>query len=238
MPVAQSLRGILLRFASAEYLTTINLGVRLVLFCIVAQVATTVIVILVSIEVAVTPQRGGTPHAFHLSAAGFSMAISLVHSLGYWKFTKPDPGYVGTETPASARKFVRVAVAVLAFLNLAFFGIQIIEPFAGSGTGWLILNDVATVVSLGALGVWGVQFFAVMRYVHWLAGRVPDNQMRARTSTYMWLLPVLAIVGIVLVGLGPLIALVLYWNMLDKLRKHIRAAIGSNMADAPPTSPG
>ena len=38
----------------------------------------------------------------------------------------------------------------------------------------------------------------------------------------MWLGPLLQTVGLLLIGLGPLIALVMYWNMLDVMRKHIK----------------
>lgn len=65
-----------------------------------------------------------------------------------------------------------------------------------------------------------------MRGLHpWLATRVPDYFIVKRTKTYMWLLPVLYIPGAALIGLGPLIALVLYWNLLDRLRKHVKSII-------------
>jgi hypothetical protein len=59
-----------------------------------------------------------------------------------------------------------------------------------------------------------------MRYTRWVAGRVPDAHMVGRTKTYMWLLPLLYTVGILII-VGPLIALVMYWNLLDRLRKHL-----------------
>lgn len=72
---------------------------------------------------------------------------------------------------------------------------------------------------------WITQFFAAMLYVRWLARRVPDGRLHDKAKRFMWLGPVLYTVGIVLLMLGPLIALVMYWNMLDKLRKHIKAML-------------
>jgi hypothetical protein len=38
----------------------------------------------------------------------------------------------------------------------------------------------------------------------------------------MWLLPLVFVLGLACAGLGPLIALVMYWNHLDKLRKYLQ----------------
>jgi ACR3 family arsenite efflux pump ArsB len=68
----------------------------------------------------------------------------------------------------------------------------------------------------------------------WLARRVPDQWIVKRATTYRWLLPVLTTVGVLLIGLGPLIALVLYWNLLDRMRKHLKAIVATGApADLP-----
>jgi hypothetical protein len=86
------------------------------------------------------------------------------------------------------------------------------------------LKSILTgIVSLLSMIAWAVQFFAMMLYTRWLGSRVPDQWIIKRTKTYMWLLPLLTTVGVVLVGLGPIIALVLYWNLLDRMRKHLKS---------------
>lgn len=94
--------------------------------------------------------------------------------------------------------------------------------------------------ALGIVSViaWAVLFFAVMRYTRWVAGRVPDQWIVRRTKTYMWLLPVLNTLGILLIGLGPIIALVLYWNLLDRLRKHTKSIVASGAPAALPRMAG
>ena len=81
---------------------------------------------------------------------------------------------------------------------------------------------LSMVLGLLSLVAWVAQFFAAMLYVRWLARRVPDQKLHNRAKRFMWLGPLLQTVGLLLIGLGPLIALVMYWNMLDVMRKHIK----------------
>lgn len=45
---------------------------------------------------------------------------------------------------------------------------------------------------------------------------------------YRWLLPVIYVVGAIVV-IGPLIALVMYWNLLDRVRKHLKSIEATGM---------
>jgi hypothetical protein len=222
-PVQFSLRGILLQFASPDYLATIRSGVSLVLNGILVYIVLT----LVTIFGAVAVSAGlGAPVS---SGSSFEIVMSLVQliptamiMLGYWKFTQPDPGFVGIEKPDSARSIVRIAVVIQAEFQVLHVLMTVIGgamPGAALAVGiFAILFAIVSVVA------WAVQFFAMMRYLKWLAARLPDTFIINRAGTYMWLLPVLYTVGS-LVCVGPLIALVLYWNLLDRVRKHLRSIV-------------
>lgn len=54
----------------------------------------------------------------------------------------------------------------------------------------------------------------------------------------MWLGPLLATFGLVIIGLGPLIALVLYWNMLDWVRKDLKRIRAERRAGVPEAASG
>ncbi|MFA6045133.1 MAG: hypothetical protein WC718_09125 [Phycisphaerales bacterium] len=152
-----------------------------------------------------------------------TLGIQLVMCWGYFLLSEPDPGYTGIEKPDSARAWLRRSVIATAAVSLVQTMLMIIQqvtaapPFLG---GILIATLILSMLA------WAVQFFSMMQYVRGLAKRAPDEPMAQRANMYMWLLPVLYTVGTLICGLGPLIALVLYWNMLAALRKHVIAAIG------------
>jgi hypothetical protein len=59
-------------------------------------------------------------------------------------------------------------------------------------------------------------------YVRWLAPRIPDVALYEKTRKYMWLLPLIYILGMICLGLGPLIAMVMYLLMLNTVRVRLR----------------
>ncbi len=214
-PVRDSLKGILLQFASPEYLAKIGKGLSFILNGILLMVATFVGAFVV--------MATSGPAAVHsLIWQGIQLVSSIVIFVGYWMYTEPDPGFVGTETPGSARNVARVAAAasvVVLVLTTALEELGVISSGPGGLTAGSFLSMLLGLVSLAA---WAVQFFAIMRYTRWVSGRVPDAYIVKRTKTYMWLLPVLNTVGIAIL-IGPLMALIMYWNLLDRLRKHLKA---------------
>ncbi len=82
-------------------------------------------------------------------------------------------------------------------------------------------SSVLFSLGLLALGVSAVQFFAAMLYLRWLAPRLPDDEVDAWARRLMWLGPLLVTVGALIV-VGPLIAMVLYWNLLDRVRRNLK----------------
>ena len=120
-----------------------------------------------------------------------------------------------------ARQIIRIAVCVQ--LAASVFGL--IPQFSTGQTlapGMTAIVVLSMALGLASLIAWVAQFFAAMLYVRWLARRVPDQKLHNRAKRFMWLGPLLQTVGLLLLGLGPLIALVMYWNMLDTMRKHIK----------------
>jgi len=216
-PVADSFRGTLLQFASPEYLATIHSGLSLVLYAILASIVIGVVSIAASLAAsAVGP---GASKAVQAILQIVSLGLAVVTFLGYLRVTEPDPMFTGEEKPESARNIARIA----AVASIAVAAIQMVLTFvatAGSGglMNWLIMG-----VGLLGFAAWAVQFFAMMNYARWLGERIPDALIIKNATRYRWLLPVLATVGVVLIGLGPLIALILYWNLLDRLRKHVKS---------------
>lgn len=213
-----SLRGILLQFANPEYLNKVLTGHSWVLNAILVSI----VLMLVNIVVAVGLKVQGA----EVAASGLSIFISIWSFLGYLKLTEPDPMFTGTERPDSARQVVRIA----AMVSIAANTLAVIVggvALAGGGAGALPIVMISGALALLGYIAFAVQFFAMMNYTMWLARRVPDQWIVKRATTYRWLLPVLSTVGVLLIGLGPLIALVLYWNLLDRMRKHLKSIVAT-----------
>ena len=70
--------------------------------------------------------------------------------------------------------------------------------------------------------LWVIQFFASLNYMAWLARRLPDEKMRAEALQYRWVLPLIFVLGSICFGLGALVALVMYYNLINKIRVTVR----------------
>lgn len=227
LPVVDSLKGTLVQHASPEYLRTVLSGLNFILNGILLMIVVQVISIFGGVALGMSGAPA-TRHSIEILAAGLALIPTLIIILGYWRYTEPDPGFLGQEKPDSARNVLRISVVIQAILQVVglvaqFFGIQGGLGGALAGGAVSILVVLAILLALASLAAWAVQFFATMRYTRWLAQRVPDAFIIKRTKTYSWLLPLICFLGAFCMMLGPLIALVLYWNLLDRMRKHFKA---------------
>lgn len=219
-PIANSIKGFMLQDASAEYRAKLKLGLSLVLNGIL------VLILFFLVSVLASFLLGGRFSWVQTVINGVGFVIGCVMLLGYWRYTEPDPGYMMFEQPSSARNVVRVSVAVSAAISLLQFlnGFLSLAGMAGGVAGVLLI-----ILMIASFAVWMVQFFGVMNYTAWVGGRVPDEFIVRRAKMYRWLLPVIYVVGAIVV-IGPLIALVMYWNLLDRVRKHLKSIESTGMA--------
>jgi len=220
--VANSLRGSLLRFAGQDYLTKLRVGLSFVLTSILLAIVLSVAGFFVRLVLDGEPAKIG---AFALVV--LQPVVAALGWWGYWNFTQLDPASGQIKSERSSRRVVRGAVVAQAV------GVLLSLPggLADAGVGILptSMNQLATVIFMAGhvtmYVAWVVQFFATMKYLGLMAKRVPDALMITRSKRYLWILPLWQTVGMLLVGLGPLIALIMYWNILHRMRKHIIAAL-------------
>lgn len=238
-PVEHSLRGFMLQYASADYLNKIQSGLSLVLNGILLSIIFGVLGMVVSAATGGGNSAGGMWLQVLIQLLGLIPAIMIL--LGYWRFSEPDPGFVGRETPGAARQYLRAAVCVqagaqavslLVSLAAVMFVMTGGAPNA-AGAGLIAIGILALLAGLANLIAWLVQFFSVMHYMRWMGRRIPDLHLINRSGTYMWLLPLIAVLGLIVL-VGPLVALVLYWNLLDRLRKQVRAILATGQPAALP----
>jgi hypothetical protein len=227
-PAPSSAETFFLRGAPAAYVRQLRQGVALVLNGILLMVA--LMAILMFVVITMSFQSGGQPPSPMITgAAQLVMLIpTAMMVLGYWKYSERDPVYMGEDEPKTSREILRastVASAIMTVVNGAFAFIGGNPNFVGAmqsgGLGIWVLVSIA----LSALGViiWIAQFLSAMKYTSWIGRRLADPGIEQRADQFMWLLPLIYVLGMFCFGLGPLIALVLYWNLLNRVRKEIRA---------------
>jgi hypothetical protein len=228
-----SLREPMLSEAPTEYLKKVTGGLSLILNAILLSFLLGLVWVIAFVAVVGIGSPGSQPRTppvgLTASMTLGDIAIVCISLVGYWRFSAPDPSPDGFEKSSTARKVIRAMVQLQVVLTV-ISGLFNVYVYSTPGAAPAAMPGFTTTTGLVLLAMnivgcvlLAVKFFAVMQHTRWLASRVPDPYIVNRTRTYMWQLPVLSTVGIVLIGLGPLIALIMYWNLLDRLRKHMKA---------------
>ena len=153
---------------------------------------------------------------FESIAAVLDSGMLVLMIFGWWLFSTPDPSVSERNTGDLARQFVRIAVLVN--------GLAGILGNAGQSLQYSLAPGLAAIVaglSLFILLIWLVSFVAGMVYIRWIGRRIPSERVEQRAKLLMWLGPLLSTVGLLCVGLGPLVTLVLYIMLIYWVRQDI-----------------
>ena len=213
--VQRSLQGNLLIYSSADYLNSLYRGLVCILVAVIASLVITIASVVIGVYVVVN----GGPGALGSNDLQMFMKIAMLPTSaimlwGWWLFSTPDPAIVGQERGQQPRTIIRVTVIMMAaasvaslLLNAATWNqpnLRFAEALGG------LLEAAASVA----------QFFASLLYVRWLAPRIPDRHVFDTARLYLWLLPLIYILGMCLI-VGPLVATVMYFVFLNTLRLRI-----------------
>jgi hypothetical protein len=222
-PVERSLLGDLIAFSSPEYQSTIHRGVFLVQAGIIGSLLLFILGIVLAFAFSAA-------QSVMLVGQGLSLIPAALSVWGWWLLSSPDPGQLASNKGESPRQVIRVTVAIQAAITVVHFATTAVSTMAigsqavgGIGVMALAMNRVARGASVA-------QFFAAMLYIKWLATRLPSPRAEKRAKLMLWLGPVLYTGGLLLVGLGPLIALIMYYNLLEWVRKDLKAIRAGGVA--------
>lgn len=245
----RSLQGNLLDYSSPAYVRSLHRGLNCILIAALLNIAMAVVgmAIGIALAIAISSGAGGNAGGANTLATNnmlnamlqlVSLPIAFLSLFGWWLFSAPDPGQHVDDTGQTPRRIVRAAVITLAVFNviatIAQFLVMAV-PSISLAVGLFGLVAMAAVIA---------QFFAAMLYLRWMGSRIPDAVVVERSKLYMWLLPVIFVVGICALGLGPLIAWIMYLMLLNRVRIDLRdlrhqisrsAAAQPVNAFAPPT---
>ncbi|MFM9957968.1 MAG: hypothetical protein ACKVZJ_07815 [Phycisphaerales bacterium] len=245
--VALSLRDNLLVNSSPTYLATIHKGVFLIQTGIIVMIVGFILMMIVGFSATIfgAARPGGGAGGFNPATvalvimagiAALTIIPTLIGLFGWYKFSEPDPRASELDRGEKPRRIVRTTVIVEVILVIASqvtsVSLQVMSGWGtgpGVGIGLTILLVALTVSYYIAIAV---RFFASMLYIRWLAPRVPNEKAFNRAKQFMWLGPLLCTVGALACYIGPLVALVLYYNLLDWMRldiKRIRAVAEARM---------
>ena len=222
MPVLRSLQGRSLIHSGPDYLAMLHRGVFLIVAGIIAELGISLLTLLVQIWVAFSELGDAATVAFTGRLLNFGTTIAIL--IGWWMFSTPDPAVTEGEKGTRSRRILRGAViasVVVALIDIFLqFGVM---RAAGVGTGGPVPLLITSILfGLVNWVVIAVKYFAAMQYIRWIAPRIPDMKIEARARSYLYILPLLATIGVLLLGFGPLIALVLYLLLLDSVRQRLK----------------
>lgn len=209
---------------SIQYLEQLRSGLSFVLNAILIWILLFVLNIVGQIALKTAGSSMMTTNGLNLLTQIGTTLVSFASLYGWWKISTPDAQSLTKDMDNKPRQILRLSVIVLACTNT----LSMLISFGAFGSMTPTINTVSSAIDLVLLVIWLVatvawvtKFFAAMLYVRWLASLVPDESLASKAKRFMWLGPVLYTVGSLCIGLGPIIALVLYWNMLYYLKKHI-----------------
>ncbi|MFK7960655.1 MAG: hypothetical protein AB8G96_09015 [Phycisphaerales bacterium] len=148
------------------------------------------------------------------------LTLSALLAHAWWHTTEPDPGRPESDNCEIGRTLIRygsIAIVVGAVFNVSGIFQTTVQP----GTISVPIVVVASIVGLISLAAMLARFFGQIILIQWIASRMPDEAIVARARLYVWLLPVIAIVGLCLGGIGVIVASAMMWFFLRRFTRAV-----------------
>jgi hypothetical protein len=227
VPVRRTVLPTDLILADARHLRRLRRGLTLVLAGILGQIVVGVgLVVSQAILSGVVP--GLTPPMWEAIHAVGGVVVALVVAQGWWLFTEQDAERRYMVAGRTSAGMVRRAVfAHTVFVAIVLLGQWLaVLPALHQWHAGLVLTVRAS--GVGALVTLVVQFFGVMAYLGHAARGLRDARLTRLVRTRTWSCALWSTVGILLVGLGPLVALILYYNTIAAVRLRLGVVIRSH----------
>jgi hypothetical protein len=223
MDIHRSLRGDMLVYSAPDYLESLSRGARLIYILLIIRVCMIVLGIGIGILMSITLASATTPTLpvgiliLNGILAFCEIGIAGVMIVGWWWLSAPDPAIANQQKGDGLRQLVRYAILISGISAIISNALNVGGP-AGGAPPMVVLNGL---VSFVAIIMWVVAFFASMLYIRWIARRIPEDTIVKDAGRLMWLGPLLFTVGLLCVGLGPLIAFILYIRLIRMLRNEL-----------------
>ncbi|UCD75867.1 MAG: hypothetical protein JSV91_02900 [Phycisphaerales bacterium] len=218
LEIERSLHGDDLLYSSAAYLDSLCRGIRLIFVVLILEIVFMFVAIVGGVTLAVTinPTLMDPGAWFVAVTVVIDAVLSVALVIGWWWFSVPDPSITGINKGDLARKFVRATVIITAVAGLMNSAGDLATVRPGSPLALL-----AIAFAVIAMLAWAISFFASMIYIRWIGRRIPSQRVVDNAGRLMWLGPLLVTVGALCMGLGPLVAFILYIILIYYVRQEI-----------------
>lgn len=167
-PVSVSTQGDLLRYSDPTWLATLAKGTTLILWGL-----------LIAVVVALL----GGLLAFATGKMPLGPLIGLVGGAvmlyGSWLLTEPDPSGLGEDRMITARRLVRVCLAVSLLQNLTEIAGPALRSLPAAFLMGLVIGGLASIAGV-------VGYIAQLLYLGGLASRIPDPALVERARMLRW----------------------------------------------------
>jgi len=232
VPVSCSIGSSALGGVSTEQLKSVHLGFKLVTSLILLYIVVILVMTGVVLSTAVNLNAGEDLYLAGVAAAVLSHGLVLGVIYGWFKLTQPLVGLPRMLNEPGTRSFVRVMLWIFVGVTLLNFMYSLVPADTEFTGGYSTMELVYLGFAVLSIGIMLVLFISNVLYVGWVARLVRNEKMYKRSKHLVWSGPLLVIVGAAIFVLGPLIALVLYWNMLEYVRRDLKKIIKARAAGA------
>lgn len=215
-----------LRKVGSQELTSVHAGFRLatqlILFYIIASIISGVLFL------GVISRADDSTIAITIIAAAIVLNATIFGILlGWFKLSRPLPGIHAQLDAPDRRKFLRTTLWIVVALTIVqTIWAMIPDPSLSDPNAEIRTIDF---IAMGFQALYAiailVAFVAQVMYIGWFAKLVRNRKMERRAKHLIWSGPLIAIIGSFLFMLGPLIALILYWNLIEYVRRDLKKII-------------
>ena len=227
VPVVHSIGRSALGSVSTQRLRSIHLGFRMVTILILAYIIA-IITLMLSLFLGMFMLNTGGALIFLFGGiALLTVLIPFGVVVGWFKLSKPMDALPQQLDAPERRKQLRVSLWVLLVTMLLFIGLGMVFSFLQINQSDWVLEAYLIAARLILFTVLLISFIFMVRYMGWFARLVRNRKMYRRSKHLVWSGPLIAIVGSVLLFLGPLITLILYWNMVEYIRRDLKKIINA-----------
>lgn len=226
VPVFASIGQGVLATVPYEKLKTIHDGMKFVTVLILVYIVTVVATMVVLGAATVSATLSNTSmHIMVVIAAIVNNTILLAIVYGWHMFSAPLTEIPRQLDANDRRTFLRTMNWIFAVTTVATLLLALIPTNYSSTAAPTAVDIISGLLSLASVVIMLIYFIAQVRYVEWIAKLVRNRKMERRAKHLVWSGPLISILGFIILFIGPLIALILYWNMIEYTRRDLKKIV-------------
>jgi DNA-directed RNA polymerase subunit RPC12/RpoP len=206
-----------------EQLRSLHTGFRLITNLILLYIISMVLTIVALYYVIANMPDDYYPFSVIAAIANNGLVFGVIY--GWFRIT---PRLQNLPEPIDApdkRSFVRITLWIFAAITSISLIYALIPtdpnaPPSAIDIAYGIFSFLSAIFML-------VVFVSNVMYMGWFARLVRNRKMAKRAKHFVWYGPLITVVGFFILFLGPLITLILYWNMIEYIRRDLKKIIAA-----------